>query len=87
MSNGTKLVYSIYSRPECHLCDDMLAELKKWQNQYDFEFEVFNIDNDSELTARYAARIPLLALDQTEICEYHFNEKSFLDSLNNYNKA
>lgn len=81
MSDEVKLVYSIYSRPECHLCDEMLDELKRWQNKYDFEVQILNIDKDSELTARYAARIPLLALNDEEICEYHFDEKSFLRSL------
>lgn len=82
MSNiNAGLICSLYSRPECHLCDDMLNALKKWQTEFKFDIMVFNIDDDPELTARYAARIPLLAINDTEICEYHFDEKSFLQFL------
>ena len=82
MSNiDAELIFSLYSRPECHLCDEMLIALKKWQKQFKFEVKVFNIDDDQELTARYAARIPLLAMNNTEICEYYFDEKLFLQAL------
>jgi thiol-disulfide isomerase/thioredoxin len=84
MSNiDTGLIFSLYSRPECHLCDDMLDALKEWQKQFKFEVKVFNIDDNQELTTRYAARIPLLAINDTEICEYFFDEKSFLQALKN----
>ncbi len=76
-----ELIFALYSRPECHLCDEMLNALKKWQKQFKFEIKIFNIDDNQELTARYAARIPLLAINDTEICEYHFDEKSFLQFL------
>lgn len=80
--NKTDLVFSLYSRPECDLCDKMLAALKNWQKKIEFDIEVFNIDESPELIAKYAARIPLLSIKNTEICEYCFDEISFLDYLN-----
>lgn len=86
MSNfDAELIFSLYSRPECCLCDEMINNLKKWQKQFKFVIKVFNIDDNQELTARYAARIPLLAVNDIEICEYHFDEKSFLQFLRNNN--
>ena len=41
--------------------------------------EIIDIDNDSELTERFAARIPLLAEGDKEICQYHFDEKMLLN--------
>ena len=82
MNNGhTELVFSLYSRPECHLCDEMLNAMEKWKEHFKFKVDIFNIDDDPDLTARYAARIPLLAMDDDEICEYHFDEASFLRFL------
>lgn len=78
-----ELVFSIYSRPECHLCDEMIEALKKWQKHFNFKVEIINIDQDSELTARFAARIPLLAMADTEICEYHLDDKALLHFLEN----
>jgi len=76
--NDSELVFSIYTRPECHLCEEMIHALKKWQNQFDFQIQVINIDLDSSLISRFAARIPLLAVDDFEICEYHLNQSALL---------
>jgi thiol-disulfide isomerase/thioredoxin len=78
MSNEKELIFSIYSRPECHLCDEMIENLEKWQKRFNFKIEIFNIDEDPALTERFAARIPLLAVDDAEICEYHLDEKALL---------
>jgi hypothetical protein len=32
-----------------------------------------DIDNDTELTARYGVRIPVLVADGEEICHYHLD--------------
>ena len=76
--NSDKLVLSIYSRPDCHLCDDMLNGLKTWQEKYSFDIELINIDLEQELINRFAARIPVLAAGDTEICQYYLDN----DSLN-----
>ena len=76
--NEKELVLSIYSRPECHLCDEMFDALKKWQSRFNFKVNIIDIDQDTFLTARFAARIPLLAVGDIEICEYHLDEKALL---------
>ncbi len=76
--NENELVLSIYSRPECHLCDEMFDALKKWQGRFNFKVDIINIDQDTSLTARFADRIPLLAVGDIEICEYHLDEKALL---------
>jgi hypothetical protein len=81
--SDAELVFTIYSRAECHLCEEMLAALKKWQNRFNFKVQMINIDQDTSLIARFAARIPLLAMDDIEICEYHFDETAFLQFFEN----
>jgi glutaredoxin-like protein DUF836 len=76
--NDSKLILSLYSRPDCHLCEEMLDGLAKWQSIYNFEIAIIDIDQDPSLLDRFAARIPLLAADDIEICQYHFDEKAFL---------
>ncbi len=73
-----ELILSIYSRPECHLCEEMLIALKKWQSRFEFKINIIDIDQDPTLTSRFAARIPLLTAGDIEICEYHVDEKALL---------
>lgn len=82
MSND-ELIFSMYSRPGCHLCEEMLEALQKWQNRFNFKVQMINIDQDTALTARFAARIPLLALGEVEICEYYLDEKVLLNYFEN----
>jgi Glutaredoxin-like domain (DUF836) len=82
MSNAER-VLSIYSREDCCLCHEMLDALKPWQIRFKFKVEMIDIDHDNGLTERYAARIPLLAEGDTEICQYHLDEQVLM----NYFKA
>ncbi|MEM6998844.1 MAG: glutaredoxin family protein [Pseudomonadota bacterium] len=83
MNDDKELVFSIYSRPDCHLCDDMINALQEWRQRYNFKIKVINIDTNSELTKRYAARIPLLAIADKEICNYYLDEKLLVSYLEN----
>ena len=80
MSNEKPLTLTLYSRPECHLCVDMLEALTLWQKTHQFNVDIINIDSDIKLTRRFAARIPVLAHNEIEICQYHINE-SALDAF------
>ena len=76
--NNTELVLSIYTRAECHLCEEMLDDLKSWQNQFKFKINIVNIEHDASLTDRYATRIPVLTAGDIEICNYHLDENTLL---------
>lgn len=83
--NEPELVLSIYSRSECHLCEEMLAALKKWHGRFNFKVKIIDIDQDPSLTTRFAARIPLLAVGDIKICEYHLDKKALLHFFENAN--
>ena len=76
--NDKEVLLTVYSRAECHLCEDMLDALKKWQDRFNFTVEIVDIDQDSSLTARYAARIPVLTAADVEICQYHLDVEALL---------
>lgn len=76
--NNAESVLTIYSRPDCHLCEEMLEALQKWQSRFNFRVNIVDIDEDLSLTARFAARIPVLAAGDIEICGYHLDEKALL---------
>ena len=83
MSNEKPLILTLYSRPECHLCEDMLKALAVWQEAHQFNVDVINIDSDIKLTRRFAARIPVLAHNDIEICQYHINESALDEFFKN----
>lgn len=76
---------TVYGRPECHLCDDLIAALKPWQSRYNFLVKEVNIDTDPALTSRYAARIPVLVLDDVEVSQYFLDEKQLKQALDSRN--
>lgn len=55
----------LYSRPECHLCDDAKAVLAKYLD-YLPEIEEVEIDADPQLQARYGECIPVIEFDGRE---------------------
>ena len=60
----------LYSRSYCHLCDDMLAALKPLQDEFEFTVEVFDVDADPALEARFDELVPVLEAEGRELCHY-----------------
>ena len=85
--NDVEIVLTLYGREGCHLCEIMLHDLQKWQEHRSLsvKIDVVDIDSEDELIARYAARIPVLVADTTEVCQYYLDQSAldclFKDSL------
>ncbi len=61
---------SLYSRPDCHLCEQARSELEAMREAGDrFEIEEIDIERDDRLLARYVERIPVIELDGVQISE------------------
>ena len=67
-------VITLYSKPDCHLCDDALADLRRLQDEYGFELQERDITTDEALHRAYFERIPVIALDGEELCDYFLQE-------------
>jgi glutaredoxin len=51
---------TLYTRPECHLCEEALATLERLRRRYPHEVRTINITTDPALLERYRHRIPVL---------------------------
>lgn len=73
----------VYGRNECHLCQQMIADLQQQQTRIAFDFAVIDIDVDPVLAARYNDKIPVLITlpDETEICHHFLNLQALDDYL------
>ncbi len=70
-------VVTVYSREDCHLCDEALAALDSIDRE-GLVVEVVDIESDDGLLARYLERIPVIALDGVELYEFRLD----VDDLN-----
>ena len=64
---------TLYSRPWCHLCEQMLDELKPLAAPYGATIEVVDVDGDPELVARYDELVPVLVCNGVQLCHYRLD--------------
>jgi glutaredoxin len=67
-------VVTVYSKPGCHLCEGAMAELRRLRPELGFELEERDILRDDTLHRAYFERIPVVALDGEELCDYFVDE-------------
>lgn len=60
---------TLYSRPECHLCEALLAELVPLLGADD-SVEVVDVDSSIAMMSRYGLRIPVLVAGEVELSGY-----------------
>ncbi len=79
--------FTLYSRSWCHLCEDMLAALRKLAPPgKPFEVDVIDVDADPALVARFDELVPVLygRLEEAELCHYFLDEaavRAYLDGV------
>jgi glutaredoxin len=72
---------TLYSRPDCHLCDEARAALERVRARAPFELREVNIESDVSLHSRYLERIPVVALGDEEIFDFFVDEAALEDRL------
>lgn len=65
-----KPVLTLYGRTYCHLCDDMLVALESQRDKHNFSIEVVDVDARPEWVERFDELVPVLMLEDKEICHY-----------------
>jgi thioredoxin reductase (NADPH) len=64
---------TVLSREYCHLCEDMIAALKRFQGRYRFEIEVVDVDRHPRLEEKWGDKVPVLLDGDRELCHYHLD--------------
>jgi glutaredoxin len=72
---------TIYSKPECHLCDRAKEVVEHCKSKVDFSLEVVDISQAPELLERYRNDIPVILLDGNEIARHFVREHKLLELL------
>ncbi|HEX6929141.1 MAG TPA: glutaredoxin family protein [Gammaproteobacteria bacterium] len=71
----------LYSRPGCHLCEDMKLAVLPLLQAAKVGLDVVNIDDDAALREQYGVRIPVLTLDGEVIAEGRLDADAVRDAL------
>jgi glutaredoxin len=65
---------TLYTRPDCCLCDDARAAIAGVRRQHDFELEEIDISGDPTLIDRYGERVPVVMRDGVPVLELRIEE-------------
>ena len=69
------MVLTIYSRPGCHLCDEMKAVVQRAARSTPLTVEEIDISLDAELDERYGLEIPVLMVNGKRAAKYRVTEE------------
>jgi glutaredoxin len=64
----------LYTRPGCHLCDDLRTLCERLGGEFPLQLLVVNIEDDPALRARYDQEIPVLFVDGRKAVKYRTTE-------------
>lgn len=63
----------LYTRPGCHLCDDVKDQLNLAASQLRFSVNEINIEDDPALRIRYGQDVPVVTVQGQEAFRHHFD--------------
>jgi glutaredoxin len=67
----------VYSKPDCHLCDEVKAQLKRLCASYPFELREANILDDIESFEKFKEEIPVVFINGRKAFKYRLDEMEF----------
>ena len=72
------IVLTIYTRPGCHLCDEMKAVIQRVMRSVATPITLAEIDISSaaDLETRYGLEIPVLVVDGKKAAKYRVSEEA-----------
>ena len=68
------IALTLYSRPGCHLCEEMKATVDRVARQVPLTMHVVDISTDAELEARYGLEVPVLVVNGKKAAKYRVSE-------------
>jgi thiol-disulfide isomerase/thioredoxin len=70
------IALTLYSRPGCHLCDEMKAVVKRVAQSVPLQLEEIDISTSRELEDRYGLDIPVLLVEGKKAAKYRIGEEA-----------
>ena len=67
----------LYTKPGCHLCEEMKQQMRAADCDELYTLEEFNIENDPAIYARYRYEIPVLWIEGVEAFRHRLRAEEF----------
>lgn len=67
----------VYSRPDCHLCEEAKAEIARANCSDLFDLVDINIDTDPRLVDLYGYDIPVVTIDDAHVFKHRVTSADF----------
>jgi glutaredoxin len=67
----------VYSKPECHLCDEAKEVIKRAGCDHAFDLEEINIQTSRELMLKYQFDIPVVTINGQEAFKHRVDVENF----------
>ncbi|MDN5709757.1 MAG: glutaredoxin family protein [Planococcus sp. (in: firmicutes)] len=74
-------MYTLYTRPNCGLCEEAKAALTLLQEDYPIDFREINIEEDEQLHEQYMLMIPVLTKQENVLLYGNFGYGELLEAL------
>ncbi len=75
------ITVKIYSKPNCHLCDEAKTVLQTVRNQIPFELNEINIEADPDYYNLYKEQIPVIFINDQKAFKFKVTEKELRKRL------
>jgi glutaredoxin len=74
---------TLYSKPGCHLCEELRELLGELAIDRGFTIDEINIESDATLFAAYRYAIPVVLVDGSEVARGRIDERQLCAALEN----
>ena len=71
----------LFTRDNCHLCEEMLQELEPLLIASECECHLIKVAGDPELEQLYGARVPVLVGGGRELCQFKLDREAVKNYL------
>ncbi len=70
------IALTLYSRPGCHLCDDMKAIVAPVASELGYALREVDISSQPDLESRFGSEIPVLLIGERKAFKYRLTESA-----------
>ena len=75
---------TLYTRPGCHLCDEVKAQIAPLLGKFGARLREVNIDADPMLRERYTNDVPVIFLGSCKVAKHRVNLEQFRRQLEQF---
>ncbi len=75
------ILVEVYSKHECHLCDDAKAVIRNVQVRYPFELREIFIEDDAAAEKEFSERVPVVFINRRFAFQHKVTEQSLIEAL------